>query len=97
MNYSFADAVSLLTDGKACKRPSNGYLKRVDGEEGAYSLVFVKREGAQSTYAVSAAGAIPNASPISLDVDLFAGMVSNDWIVGSTAEFEAARSGSGVW
>lgn len=98
MNYSFADAVSMLTDGKACKRPSwNGYLKRVDGADGAYNLVFIKRDGTSSTYAVSSTGVITNSSAISLDVDLFAGMISNDWIVGNTSEFEAARGGSGTW
>lgn len=95
---SFADAIAQLTDGKACKRPNwSGYVKRVDGQEGAYSIVFVKRDGTQNTYAVSAAGVITTEGAVSMDPDLLAGMLSTDWIIGDAAGFEQARTGTGTW
>jgi len=100
MNYSFADAVNQLTNGKACKRPSwRGYVKRVDvGTEGAYQIVFVKPDGTTTyTYSVSAAGVITTSDTLTLDVDLFAAMISTDWQIGNTADYETSRGGSGNW
>lgn len=101
MNFSFADAISQLTNGKAAKRPSwRGYVKRVDSAEteGAYSLVFVKPNGTTTyTFAIASDGTITTSDTLTLDVDLFASMLSNDWLVGSAADFEAARSGTGNW
>lgn len=101
MNCSFADAINLLTDGQAAKRPSwRGYVKRVDASEteGAYNLVFVKPDGTTTyTFAISADGTITTSDTLTLDVDLFGALLSNDWLVGSTADFEAARSGTGNW
>lgn len=95
---TFADAIAQLTDGKAAKRPNwAGYVKRVDGENGAYSIVFVKRAGTQNTYAVSSAGVITTEGAVSLDVDLFAGMLSTDWLIGDAASFEQGRTGTGTW
>ena len=95
---TFADAIAQLTDGKACKRPSwGGYVKRVDGQDGAYEIVFVQRDGTQKTYSVSTAGVITTESAVSMDVDLFAGMCSTDWIVGDAASYEEARTGTGIW
>lgn len=95
---SFADAIAQLTDGKAAKRPNwAGYVKRVDGQEGAYSIVFVKRDGTQNTYSVSAAGVITTEGAVSMDADLFAAMCSVDWIIGYTASFEQGRTGTGTW
>lgn len=98
MNMSFADAISQLTDGKAAKRPNwAGYVKRVDGQDGAYRIVFVKRDGTQNTYAVSAAGVVTTESAVTMDADLFGAMCSTDWIVGDTSGFEEARTGTGTW
>lgn len=98
MNYSFADAISQLTNGKAAKRPAwGGYVKRVDGTDGAYSIVYVKRDGTQNTYAIASDGTITTSAAITQDVDLFAGMISNDWMIGNTADFETARLGTGTW
>ena len=95
---SFADAIAQLTDGKAAKRPNwAGYVKRVDGEGGAYSIVFVKRDGTMNTYAVSAEGVITTEGAVSMDADLFAAMCSTDWIIGDAADFEQGRTGTGTW
>ena len=95
---SFADAIAQLTDGKAAKRPNwAGYVKRVEGQDGAYNIVFVKRDGTQNTYAVSAAGVITTESAVSMDADLFAAMCSTDWIIGNAASFEQGRTGTGTW
>lgn len=95
---SFADAISQLSDGKAAKRLNwAGYVKRVDGQEHAYSIVFVKRDGTQNTYAVSEDGVITTEGAISMDVELFAAMCSTDWIVGDAASFEQGRTGTGTW
>ena len=95
---SFADAIAQLTDGKAAKRPNwAGYVKRVDEQDGAYSIVFVKRDGTQNTYATSADGVITTEAAVSMDAELFAAMCSTDWIIGAAASFEQARTGSGTW
>lgn len=100
MNYSFADAMSQLSNGRAAKRPAwRGYVKREDvGTDGAYDIVFVKPDGTTTyTYSVSAAGVITTSDSLTMDVDLFAGMCSTDWMIGNTDDFEAARSGTGNW
>lgn len=98
MNMSFADAIAQLTDGKATKRPNwAGYVKRVDGQNGAHNIVYVKRDATQNTYSIAANGEITTSSAITQDVDLFAGMLSTDWIIGDTAGFEQARTGTGTW
>lgn len=95
---SFADAIAQLTDGKAAKRPNwAGYVKRVDGQDGAHSIVFVKRNGTQNTYSVSAAGVVTTEGAVSIDADLFAAMCSTDWLISDTASFEQGRTGSGTW
>ena len=95
---SFADAIAQLTDGKAAKRPNwAGYVKRIDGENGEYNVVFVKRDGTQNTYAVTSAGVITTEAAVSMDAELFAAMCSTDWIIGAAASFEQARIGSGTW
>ena len=95
---SFADAIAQLTDGKAAKRPNwAGYVKRVDGQDGAYNIVFVKRDGTQNTYSVSAAGVITTEGAVSMDADLFVAMCSTDWIIGDAASFEQGRTGTGTW
>jgi len=100
MNFSFADAINQLTNGKACKRPSwRGYVKRVDvGTEGAYNIVFVKPNGTTTyTFAFSAQGVCTTSDTLTMDTDLFVGMCSTDWIVGNTTDFESARGGTGNW
>ncbi len=98
MGSSFADAIAQLTNGKATKRPSwAGYVKRTDGTDGAYSIVYVKRDGTQNTYTISSTGGITTSGAITQDVELFAGMISNDWIIGDVDQFETARTGSGTW
>ena len=95
---SFADAIAMLTDGKAAKRPNwAGYVKRVDGQDGAYDLVFVKRNGTQNTYHVAANGAITTDGAITMDVDLFAAMLATDWQISDTANYEQGRTGTGTW
>ena len=95
---SFADAIAQLTDGNAAKRPNwAGYVKRIDGENGEYNVVFVKRDGTQNTYAVTSAGVITTEAAVSMDVDLFAAMCSTEWIIGDAASFEQGRTGSGTW
>ena len=95
---SFADAIAQLTDGMAAKRPNwAGYVKRIDGENGEYNVVFVKRDGTQNTYAVTSAGVITTEAAVSMDADLFAAMCSTDWIIGDAASFEQGRTGSGTW
>lgn len=100
MNYSFADAINQLKNGKACKRPSwRGYVKRMDvGTDGAYNIVFVKPNGTTTyTYSVTSDGVWSTTDTLVMDVDLFVGMCSTDWLVGATDDFESARSGTGNW
>lgn len=96
----FAYVMNQLQDGGAAKRQAwAGYVKKTvtDAETGAYKITFVKRDGTQTEYAVAANGTITAASPMTFDVDLLAAMLSDDWIAGTAATFEAARSGSGTW
>lgn len=96
----FAYAMQGLNDGDAVKRQGwAGYVKKTvtNAETGAYKITFVKRDGTETEYAVAANGTITASSPITLDVDLMAAMLSDDWIKGTAAAFEAARSGTGTW
>lgn len=94
MNFSFA--LNRLTDGMAAKRPNwSGYIKRVDGGDGAYNLVFVKRDGSVYLYSVDANGSVTSSSTLVLSQTLVEGMLADDWVVDTAAACEADRSGNG--
>ena len=66
-----------------------------------HTLTFKNRSGTEyvstatvTTGAVSYGTFSPS---LSLDSELFNSMLSDEWIVGNTADFELARSGSGTW
>lgn len=99
MNYTFADAIAQLENGKAAKRPGwRGYVKRVDGQSGAYDLVYVKPDGTSYTYHHAADGTVTAPqTAVTLDAELHVAMLSNDWIIADTTSFEQCRQGSGTW
>ena len=97
MNYSYADAIYNLEEGRAAKRPRwRGYVKKVNvQEDGSYDLVYVKKDGTEVTYHMDGDGVMTCESPLTLSGSLNGDLMSNDWIVGSADEFESARAGDG--
>lgn len=99
----FAYVIQNLAGGQAAKRPSwGGYVKKTittadDAETETYTLTFVKRNGAQTVYTWNGSAFDAPATPMSLDGELFAALAADDWIVGSAADYEAARTGTNVW
>lgn len=76
----------------------------------AHRLVFKQRDNDQFVYRVSVAGVVEfvtcipasgsgstENTKLEFDGELVQGMLSNDWISGLPADFDAAASGSGVW
>ena len=96
---TFANAVSMLTDGRAAKRAGwAGYVSRADTATG-YTLTFKNRAGTSYSYSYSTATGLwtAPATAIPFDADIMAAMVADDWTTGKTSDYEAARSGSGTW
>ena len=93
----FAYILDQLQDGQAAKRPTwGGYVKREDGQNGAYTLTFKNRAGTSYAFAWSGSAWSTTAS-LTLDAELLAAMAAQDWIIGDAAEFETARAGTGTW
>lgn len=105
---TFADAIINLRDGYAAKRSAwGGYVKKIvtsapDAEVETYKLTFQVRTGS-TTYEYEfkvVDGVLKWVAPstmVPFDAEIIEAMIADDWITGSTADFEAARSGSGVW
>lgn len=96
----FAYVIQNLSDGMAAKRPSwGGYVKKTVTETstGAYTLTFKNRAGTEYVYTWNGTAWSAPSTPLSVDAEIMAAMAASDWIAGSVADFEAARSGSGVW
>ena len=100
---TFADAVQRIVESSttdAAKRPAwGGYVKRgaVDAATGAYTLTFKKRDGTESTYTFSGSAWTAPATALPIDAELLAALIADDWIVGTSADMENARTGSGEW
>lgn len=98
MTTAFSIAIGLLKDGQAVKSTNwNGYVKRVDGEGGAYQLVFKKADGTEYAYSVAADGTVSVTSPVTIDQQLMKAMMTSEWATGTVADYEAARNRQNVW
>lgn len=108
---TFADAISYLNkEGRAAKLSSwAGYAFRTDDPEasdGSYFVTFRPRaynaSSAPSQYRfrmdkTTGAWTVPaGGGNLTVDAELFAALVSNNWQTGSMDDFEAARSNSGT-
>lgn len=100
--------IEYAADGAAWKTPSmKGYIKKTvlaaeTYGEGAYKLTFVKADGTSYDFYFNVdtsvfTGTIPDASNLTFDRELLGHVIDNNWIAGTAAEFEAARSGTGTW
>jgi len=96
----FAFIMKNLQPGYAAKRPSwAGYVKKTAASgaaEDTYTLTFKNRAGTEKVYSVTA-GVISTSDAITMDAELLAAMLSEDWISGTIESFEASRSGQGTW
>lgn len=100
---TFANAVSMLNDGRAAKRSSwGGYVYRTDtaqSTDGSYSLTFKNRTGTEYAYSyngTTGAWTAPS-TKVPFDSDIMASMIANDWTTGKKTDFETARAGGGIW
>lgn len=99
---TFADAVANLQDGKAAKRPQwQGYVKRDNdttfSTTGKYDLTYKNRTGTEYKYSWNGTAWIAPLATVPFDAEIHAAMIADDWITGSTADFEACRQGGGTW
>lgn len=100
---TFADAIRTIassTTRDAVKRPAwGGYVYRgtVDATTGGYTLTYKNRSGTTYAYTFSGSAWTAPSTALSIDGELQAAMVADDWIVGTAADFEASRAGSGTW
>lgn len=100
---TFADAIRTIiysTNYNAVKRTSwGGYVYRSDIDEttGAYTLTFKNRSGTTYVYSFSGSAWTAPSTAAAIDAELLAAFIADDWIAGTAADFEAARSGQGVW
>ena len=100
---TFADAIRTIlysTNQNAVKRTSwGGYVYRsdIDPTTGAYTLTFKNRAGTTYVYSYSGSVWTAPATAASIDAELLESFIADDWITGTAADFEDARSGQGVW
>ena len=100
---TFADAIRSIvssTTRDAVKRPAwGGYVYRgtVDSTTGGYTLTYKNRSGTTYAYTFSGSAWTAPSTALSIDGELQAAMVADDWIVGTAADFEASRAGAGTW
>jgi len=100
---TFADAITTIVNSSnvnAVKRTSwGGYVYRSDINEttGAYTLTFKNRSGTTYEYSYNGSTWTAPSTPAAIDAELLESLIANDWITGTAANFEAARSGQGVW
>lgn len=99
----FNSAISTLRDGYAAKRQSwGGYVKKVVTSEASastetYKLTFVSKAGTSYEYSFNGTAWTAPSTKVPFDADIMAAMVADDWMVGKTTAFEAARGSSGTW
>lgn len=100
---TFADAIRSITTGStrdAVKRPAwGGYVYRsaIDATTGGYTLTYKNRAGNIYAYAFTGSAWTVPSTALDIDGELQEAMLADDWIVGSAADFEASRAGSGTW
>ena len=100
---TFADAIRSIvssTTRDAVKRPAwGGYVYRGTGDSatGGYTLTYGDRAGDTDAYAFSGSAWTAPSTALSIDGELQAAFVADDWIVGTATDFEASRAGSGTW
>ena len=100
---TFADAIRTIassTTRDAVKRPAwGGYVYRgaIDATTGGYTLTYKNRAGNTFAYTFSGSAWTAPSTALSIDGELQAAFVADDWIVGTAADFEASRAGAGTW
>lgn len=100
---TFADAIRTIassTTRDAAKRPAwGGYVYRgaIDATTGGYTLTYKNRSGTTYAYTFSGSAWTAPSTALSIDGELQAAFVADDWIVGTATDFEASRAGSGTW
>lgn len=99
---TFADAVTNLQDGKAAKRPTwHGYVKRDNDSTfsttGKYTLTYRKANGTDYVYQWNGTAWVEPTMMVDIDAELHASMIADDWITGSTEDFETCRQGGHTW
>lgn len=91
---TFPVAIQSLRDGEAIKRESwTSYIRKDVKPDDApeapkYDLVLVKRDGTEHVYSFSGGTDVP----VMLSRELLEGFMRDDWIRGSAAAFEKART-----
>ena len=100
---TFADAIRTIassTTRDAAKRPAwGGYVYRgtVDATTGGYTPTYKDRAGNTYAYTFSGSAWTAPSTALSIDGELQAAFVADDWIVGTATDFEASRACSGTW
>ena len=100
---TFADAIINILNSSnydAVKRTSwGGYVYRSDinATTGAYTLTFKNRAGTTYVYSFDGSAWTAPSTAVAIDAELLEAMMATDWNVGKATDFEAARSGQGVW
>lgn len=99
---TFADAIYGLRDGYAAKRPSwGGYVKKAvtstDTDPNPYTLTYKNRSGTEYVYTFNGTSWTAPSTTVPFDAELHAAMIADDWTVGTVADYEAARTGTGTW
>ncbi len=100
---TFAEAINTIINASsrnAIKRPAwGGYVYRgaITAETGAFTLTFKTRSGTEYVYSFSGSAWTAPSTPLSIDAELMESFLADDWITGTSTDFEASRSGQGVW
>jgi len=94
---TFTNAIQNIRNGEAVKRESwIGYVLKQEAadstiESPKYDIVFVHKDGSRNVFPF---GTETAESQCSLNKDLLASFMADDWIRGSADEFEKARTGT---
>lgn len=100
---TFQEAIMTIVASStrnAARRPAwGGYVKRstVDAGTGGYTLTFKERSGTETTYTFSGTTWTEPGTALSIDAELLASILADDWSIGTSADFENSRSGDGKW
>ena len=100
---TFAEAINTIVNGSsknAIKRPAwGGYVYRsaITAATGAFTLTFKTRSGTEYVYSFSGSAWSAPSTSLSIDAELMRSFLADDWITGTSTDFEASRSGQGVW
>ena len=99
---TFPEAINSIvpnsTTRNAAKRSSwAGYVEAESIDATTYRLTFINRNDVQYIYTWNGQTWVAPQTTVPFDAEFLAGMLADDWIVGTSVAFEAARDGTGVW